>query len=298
MQLRGIDFNWVLLIIALVLGGVAAWATKNYFIVKEQELRTELFNTNKKSVDIVVPVRNLSKGETIGESNMSVRSVPEDIVPTDAVYPAQFGEVAGQMLLTDIEAGRPLVSAYLPGSRTKQFSDLLLEGQRAVTIDIDEVNSTAGMLIPSDMVDLYLAYKVGEDESEKTKMELLIERAQVLATGKRSIAVHPELVDTLYDNPDSYSTVTLALSVEDSMRVSLARSKGKFITLLRNKKEEASVALTTMFSDQIFGSAIETGRHQVEFITGGSGITTSIQEYALPKAKMEQLTQVENKTAL
>lgn len=199
MQSKRIDFNWVLLGIALVLGSLAAWATKNYFIVKEQEIRAELSNSNVKMVDVVVATQELRKGDIVDETNMSVRSIRADVIPLDAIRPSQFNEVAGQMLLSEMSPGRPLISAYLPGFKTRQFSDLLQEGQRAVTIDINEENSTAGMLVPSDLVDLFLSYTVENGDSERVKMELLIEKAQVLATGKRSIDVHPELVNSIYD---------------------------------------------------------------------------------------------------
>lgn len=298
MQSKRIDFNWVLLGIALVLGSLAAWATKNYFIVKEQEIRAELSNSNVKMVDVVVATQELRKGDIVDETNMSVRSIRADVIPLDAIRPSQFNEVAGQMLLSEMSPGRPLISAYLPGFKTKQFSDLLQEGQRAVTIDINEENSTAGMLVPSDLVDLFLSYTVENGDSERVKMELLIEKAQVLATGKRSIDVHPELVNSLYDNPDSYNTVTLALSTEDAIRVSLAKGRGKFVTLLRNKAESAPVAVTNMFGDQIFGMSGDKGSHQVEYITGGSGLKSSFQEYPLPKELMDELAQGKVNTAL
>lgn len=298
MQLKRIDFNWVLLVIALLLGMIAAWATKNYFIVKEQEIRAELSNSNVQMIDVVVATQDLRKGDIVSESNMSVRSIREDVLPLDVIHPSRFSEVAGQMLLNEMSPGRPLLSTYLPGFKAKQFSDLLSEGQRAVTIDIDEENSTAGMLVPSDVVDLYLSYKVGEQEASRGKLELLIEKAQVLATGKRSIDIHPELVESIYDNPDSYNTVTLALSVEDAVRVSLAKGKGKFVSLLRNKNETIPVRIKDMYSDQIFGVNSKSQFKQVEIITGGSGAKSSFQAYPLPEKIMAELAKESNKAAL
>jgi pilus assembly protein CpaB len=298
MKIKSFDFNWLLLIIALALGGVAAWATKNYFIIKEQELRDELSKDNIEMTDVIVATQLLKKGDVISQENMSVRQVRADILPLDAIHPSRFSEVAGQMLLEPMAPGRPLIATYLPGMRIVQFSDMLNEGQRAVTIDIDEINSTAGMLVPSDHIDLLLAFKDEESANERKKLQLLLENVMVLATGRRSIDVNPELVATLYDNPNAYNTVTLALSVEDAARVALAKDKGSFVTLMRNQHEVEPLTFVSLHEGQIFENHDDVLHSSVEMIIGGNGINTSTQTYPLPKEMLEQLSQLKNKTAL
>ncbi|QDF74219.1 MULTISPECIES: Flp pilus assembly protein CpaB [Shewanella] len=298
MNLKSIDFNWVLLVIALILGGISAWATKNYFIAKEQELRDELTKDNIEMADVIVATQPLQKGDIISQANMSVRQVRADTLPLDAIHPSRFGEVAGQMLLQPMAPGRPLIETYLPGMRVAQFSDILKEGQRAVTIDIDEINSSAGMLVPSDHIDLLLAFKEEGRDGERKRLQLLLEDVTVLATGRRSIDVNPELVDTLYDNPNAYNTVTLALSVNDAARVSLAKEKGDFVTLLRNQKESSALEFISMHEGQLFHREEENHELTVEVITGGNGIKTSTQTYPLPKEMLEQLSQQKDKAVL
>jgi pilus assembly protein CpaB len=299
MRFKSIDFNWILLIIAIVLGGVSAWATKNYFITKEQQLRDELSKDNIVMADVVVATQELRKGDVVSQDNMSVRRVRADILPLDAVHPSQFDLVIGQMLLAPMSEGRPLISTYLPGMHAKQFSDLLKEGERAVTINIDEINSTAGMLVPADHIDLLLAFKDDKDEQETEKLQLLIENVVVLAAGRRSLDINPELVDTIYDNPNAYNTVTLALSVEDAARVSLARNKGKFVTLLRNQVEDKPLEFVSLKESQIFNVVNnDTAENNVEMIIGGSGIKTTTQSYPLPKEMLEQLNQYKNNLSL
>ncbi|MXR69802.1 Flp pilus assembly protein CpaB [Shewanella sp. JBTF-M18] len=298
MKLKSIDFNWVLLVIALILGGVSAWATKNYFIAKEQELRDELTKDNIELADVIVATQPLQKGDIISQANMSVRQIRADTLPLDAIHPSRFGEIAGQMLLQPMAPGRPLIETYLPGMRVAQFSDILKEGQRAVTIDIDEINSSAGMLVPSDHIDLLLAFKEEGRGDQRKRLQLLLEDVTVLATGRRSIDVNPELVDTLYDNPNAYNTVTLALSVNDAARVSLAKEKGDFVTLLRNQKESSALEFISMHEGQLFNHEEENHELAVEVITGGNGIKTSTQTYPLPKEMLEQLSQQKDKAVL
>lgn len=298
MKLKSFDFNWILLLIALILGGISAWATKNYFIVKEQELRAELSKDNIQMTDVVVATQELRKGDIISQQNMSVRSIQADTLPLDAVPPSQFGQIEGQMLLEPMSPGRPLLSTYLPGHRISQFSDMLKDGERAVTINIDDINSNAGMLVPSDHIDLLLSYKDQSANEERNKLHILLENVTVLATGRQSIDVNPELADTLFDNPNAYNTVTLALSIDDAARVSLAKLKGSFITLLRNQTEELPLEFVSLHEGQLFQNTTNALNQEVEVITGGGGITTSIQEYPLTPTHYEQLSQHEHKTAL
>lgn len=298
MQIKSIDFNWVLLVIAIVLGSIAAWATKNYFITKEQELRAELSKDNIVMVDVVVATQELKEGDIVSQQNMSVRQIQADTLPLDAIHPSSFELIMGQMLLQPMSPGRPLMESYLPGHKIEQFSDMLDDGQRAVTINIDEINSTAGMLVPSDHIDLLLSFKEETGEDDRNKLQLLLEDITVLATGKRSIDIAPELVDTLYDNPNAYNTVTLALSVTDAARVTLAKEKGKFVTLLRNQHENLPLEFISLHEGQLFNQSETALTREVEIITGGSGIKTSIQAYPLPTTMLEQLSQLKNKVAL
>ncbi|MFT5235203.1 MAG: pilus assembly protein CpaB [Shewanella sp.] len=298
MQIKSIDFNWVLLLIAIVLGSIAAWATSNYFITKEQELRAELSKDNIVMADVVVATQELRKGDIISQQNMSVRQIRADTLPLDAIHPRDFDLIVGQMLLAPISPGRPLMGTYLPGHKIEQFSDMLREGQRAVTIEIDELNSTAGMLVPSDHIDLLLSFEEDTGDDPRNKLQLLLENITVLATGKRSVDVNPELVDTLYDNPNAYSTVTLALNITDAARVTIAKEKGKFVTLLRNKNESLPLEFISLHEGQLFNQSEDTLTREVEIITGGNGINTSIQAYPLPIEMLEPLSQLKNKTAL
>ncbi|WP_341503841.1 Flp pilus assembly protein CpaB [Gallaecimonas sp. GXIMD4217] len=279
-----IDFNWILLVIAIGLGATAAWATKNYFVVKEQELRDALSKDNVVMADVVVATQNLEKGDIISQANMSVRQVPADVLPLDAVHPRRFSEVAGQMLLKPMAPGRPLLNSYLPGHGVEQFSDILGEGRRAVTISIDENNSTAGMLVPADHIDIFLLHSERVDDKKKRKaLSLLLEDVVVLATGQRTLEDNPELATELYGDPTAYSTVTLDLSVKDAARVMLAKEKGKFVAMLRNREESQPLAVTNLHEGQLFADTEDNAKVAVEVIVGGRGVTVKQQSYELPK---------------
>ncbi|MCL2913862.1 Flp pilus assembly protein CpaB [Shewanella corallii] len=288
-----LDYNWILLFVALVLGGASAWMAKNYFEAKERELIEKINNSAIRMADVIVATQPLQKGDVISRENMSVRQIREDTLPLDAIHPSRFAEINGEMLLETMAPGRPLLETYLPSMTVAQFSDLLKPGERAVTIDVDDINSTAGMLVPSDHVDLMLVFD--DEESDKRKrLQLLLENVTVLATGRRSVDIHPELADTLYDNPSAYNTVTLAMTIDDAARVSLARDKGSFVTLLRNQQESQPVEFISMHDGEIFEPSDNTQHRTVEMIIGGSGLKITDEEYALPDDIQDQLSRYQN----
>lgn len=288
-----LDYNWILLAVALILGGVSAWMAKNYFEAKEQELIEKINNSAIQMADVIVATAPLQKGDVISRANMSVRQIREDTLPLDAIHPSRFNEIDGQMLLEAMAPGRPLLETYLPSMAIAQFSDLLQPGQRAVTIDVDDINSTAGMLVPADHVDLMLLFD-DNDVDKRMRLQLLLEDVTVLATGRRSVDINPELVDTLYDNPDIYSTVTLAMSIDDAARVSLARDKGSFITLLRNQREDKPVEFVSLHDGQIFSHVEDIETRTVEVIVGGGGLKVTTEDYPLPKEIKDQLSRYED----
>nr|WP_282446984.1 Flp pilus assembly protein CpaB [Pseudoalteromonas sp. 2CM41L] len=279
------------MIISLILGVAAAWSVGKYIESKEDELKTFYSKSDEKKVPVIVVTKPLFKGTTINKVSVAVREIPTNYLPAGTIHPSEFAEIDGQMLLTDVSTGQPLLRAYLPGKGLQQFSDILTDGRRAVTIQIDETNSTAGLLVAGDKVDLYL---LSEKQQDKPQLELLIESVNVLATGQITADKHKEIVDEIYNDPTNYSTLTLDVSVLDAARVSLAKEHGKFVTLLKNRQDKKIVTERLVDSSSLFKSS--GGEDEVEMIFGGSGaVAQSVTTYIDKSKKTEVASVTKNK---
>jgi len=283
--MKGMDRNWGLLLISLLAGGVAAWAIGYYLEEKELALQEKYRNNNVVYVDVVVANQQLGKGETINPKDFTVRKIPAEYVSADALLPSEFKRADGQMLLEPIEAGKPLLSSYLPGRGAQQFSDILAVGQRAVTIEIDDANSSAGMMVAGDKIDLYLMHKPGDVENDHEQLRLIIEDITVLATGKITVEHHPELVGRMFGDPSMYNTITVGVDLFDAGRLNLAKKRGSFVALLRNRTDKRAVnskfiAATDVFLEQQLTTS-------VEFIIGGGGggVLTSTKQQQIKKVQ-------------
>lgn len=153
-------------------------------------------------------------------------------VPTDAVLPGaitKMSDVVGKTMKADIYVGEQIISAKLivpgeTGSGTLSYS--IKPGMRAITIAVDATSGVAGMLHPTDRIDL-----VGEfDDGGKVYTDMVAEYINILAvdsvlteTGKPSDGTTP-----------GYTSITLEVTAHQAMEISLAAYSGTLRAVLRS----------------------------------------------------------------
>ncbi|MDR2788357.1 MAG: hypothetical protein LBD06_08365, partial [Candidatus Accumulibacter sp.] len=123
---------------ALAMAGLAGFLVKFYLDRKTAELESRYANTGEKT-RIVVPKRNLAAGTRVIIGDFAIRPMQADLVPPDAVMPADIERALGQSLKMALPVGRPLLWGYLSSGTSPSFSDLLDENRRALTITVDEL---------------------------------------------------------------------------------------------------------------------------------------------------------------
>lgn len=116
----------------------------------------------------------------------------------------------------------------------RDFNNPIVEvskGKRAISIKVELENGVSGYIAPNSMVDV-IAYETTKDDATKKEFKsavLVLENIKVLTSGKSP------------DNKEEalhYETVTLELTVEEGVMLSLAsKDKDGFYLLLRNKED-------------------------------------------------------------
>ena len=262
--------SWIILGVAFVLAGGAAWLSSYYLDYQEEMIKSSLVDKNSDKIAIVVPRVSVKPGDVISGANMVVREIPRKYLPDGVFQPGQFKSLEGRTITSHISPGRPLTQNSVSNIGVEKFSDLLKEGHRAITIPMDEFNSTAGMLVAGDRIDLFLLAKKkliqGRDSKDSTKaLYMVLEDAVVLATGKST--VDDEVISGNEDF-DEYNTVTLGVPLRDAGRIGLAREDGKFIAMLRNRDDDKKVKHRLIDTGDLYQN-VATNDHHVEFIIGG-----------------------------
>jgi len=262
-------WNTLLPVTALVAGAAAATGAGHYVKTRAEQAERQV-RERYQARAVVVASRDVRRGQPLEGNALAVRQMPREFVPSDAVYPAQAGELLGGRAAIDIRRGTPVVPAALLATHSEEpLAAKLMQGRRAITIQVDQVNSLSGQLRPGDTVDLLYS----RSESAASKLVPLLERVQVLATGTSTSSTEQD-ADGAEER--DFNTVTLLVTGDEAARIVLAEQAGRITVLLRSASDVRPVEIGTRDSRDLMrragvASAGNEGSSRVELLIGGNG---------------------------
>nr|WP_243672402.1 Flp pilus assembly protein CpaB [Paraburkholderia kirstenboschensis] len=266
--------SWVLLFLAVCVAGGLTFLLYKYLNDRENKLKAEMVGKKVRAgVEVVVPARDLPAGTPLSSSDFVSREIQGDLVYDDMVRPDNFEQYRTSRLVKPVRRGLPLRAADIDALRGRDFSDVLPAGQRAVTVEIDTVNSTALMLRPGNRVDVYWIGRVFHQDhtsDDKKVAQLMMPNALVLATGQD---LRPrdagEAAEHDQANANSsamsrqegmgYTTVTLQVPAEDVGRITLAQKIGGLRLILRNADDKGSDGPSLVEEKDVFTDPANLG---------------------------------------
>ncbi|MFC0676561.1 Flp pilus assembly protein CpaB [Lysobacter korlensis] len=262
------------MIVALVLAAIASLVAVRYV----QTVVAEKTRDDQVLMEVTVPNEDLPQGTILREDQLSLRAVPADFVPADALTPENYEMYAGRVLRNAVRAGAPLSAGAL-SPLYDQFSRVIPKGKVAYTLSVDENNSISGMIAPGDMIDI-LFLKDGESGREGARLFPLLQQIKVLATGTR---VGEKVTPEVEGAPDveGYSSVTLELDHYQAKQLAVASKAGNLRVLLREITDNSPGMANGLSERDLLrslggeGSAPARARAAqasgIEFIIGGRG---------------------------
>lgn len=185
---------------------------------------------------IVVAAANLSLAETVTNQHVKLVPWPKASVPEGAVRKLQDAE--GRVVRGSILAGEPLIDAKLAPELSGKggiMPMLVPEGQRGVTIKLDEAVREGGFLLPSSRVDVLVSMPKAPGSQEKIA-KVILQDVTVLAAG--------QIVELRDNKPVTNTTVTLALTPQQTERLAVAQAEGKLMLVQRNLRDTQVVRTT------------------------------------------------------
>ncbi len=240
--------TWKLFTAAVVFAMLAGLGTMIYLNVLERRLTKRLTPPQKEMVQVVVASRDLPTGSVINSSTMSVRHVPKAYVNSDIFTPNQFESIQGAILIKPLQQGKMLAQDYIDLKIPKDFSGTIQSGHRAITIQVDEINSISGMIRPGNAIDLFTRMSLGKSSrnSSTSSGEAIIpvlEDVLVLATDKHSARPNEDEFKHLSadDRRRAYNTLTLEVTPKEAALVAIAESRGELISILRNSSDTGGI---------------------------------------------------------
>ncbi|MGA8611917.1 MAG: Flp pilus assembly protein CpaB [Xanthobacteraceae bacterium] len=214
--------NLIVLIVAVVLGGVAALLARNWLISHAQ---------TAEAGTIVVAAVPLAFGSQLSAENLSEIPWAAGDLPKGAFTNKQAVLRDGRrMALAAIARNEPILRDKItgPGQRAT-LSTVLSPDKRAVTIRVDDVRGVAGFIQPGDRVDVVLIRSGSESKSGESYSDVILQAVKVLAidqiTGERT------------EQATIAKAVTLEVSAEDAQKILLGTNIGKLSLILRQPDE-------------------------------------------------------------
>lgn len=281
--LSRINKMWLLLGVAILLGLAATWVTTQYLKTREARIEAEAKRraVGGHTVPVVVPLKKLPRGTVIDSSVMAARDVLADTIYDETILAADFDKVQGMKLARPVEQGRPLRRSDIEVG-AKEFSQTLPEGLRAMTIEVDELNSVAQMVRVGNRVDLMLVVTDTNDPAGGQQVVSLLQRVKVIATGQTTTRAAPAETGATPGAPGSqpqrYSNVTVEVTPEEAARIILAQQLGRIRAVLRNEDDQVVAPLGRVNTQMLMRGPATKKRVRdedeppiVEFIIGGKG---------------------------
>lgn len=181
------------------------------------------------SVPIVVATANLGVANTVTSQQIKLVNWPKASVPPGAIQSLE--EAEGRFVRSSIVAGEPLIDAKLApqlAGKSGIMPMLIPEGQRGVTIRLDEAMRESGFVMPSSRVDVLVSMPKAPGSDEKIA-KVILQDVTVLAAG--------QIVEMKDNKPVTNTTVTLALTPQQVERLAVAQSDGRLMLVQRNLRD-------------------------------------------------------------
>jgi len=289
---RNINKMWLLVALAVVLGIVAAMVMSNYLQGRDKTLEVEAKKraSGGPTVEVVAAGMDIPRGMVLGTQNLTKREILADMVTEEMVLVRDFGRIEGVKSTRPIQAGRPLRMGDIT-EKVKAFADGLEDGLRAITIDVDEINSMAQMVKPGNMVDLMLIVPDKNDTDGGFRAVLVLQKVRVLATGQSTSPSAGSKGGPMGDygsagaNAQRYSNFTFEVTPQDAARIALAQQLGKIRAVLRGNDDSSKVTLAGINSRAMLNDGVKADKsgktaapkaNAVEYIIGGKGAAGAV----------------------
>lgn len=202
----------------------------------------------------MVATQPLEFGAKLTQQNVKLQPWPNESIPQGAYRSLQDVLRGNPAVIRPLVPGEPILADKLsgPGGRAT-LAELIPPGMRAFSVPVDAVSGVAGFVLPGTMVDVILTRAIpGQGtNNEDIRSDVVLTNVQVLAID--------QVASDKTDKPKVSRTATLAVSLLDAQRLTLANRMGKLSLALRQVESAAGAANPNLAVAETGGRTI-TGR--------------------------------------
>ena len=247
--------TWVPLVLAIVLGMVAAKAARDVIVKNRTAANSGKFTK------VVVTRGDVHPGAILTPADLTVAQVEAANAPAESF--ASIDKVAGRVSETLMVKGQPVIEAMLaPIGSGSGLQALVPPGMRAITIEVNEYTGVGAMITPGCRVDVIATLNDPKNDGRIAKT--IVQNVKVTAVGQRTSGVEAPSA------PHEMSkSVTILASLEDAEAIELACAMGKPRLVLRGGRDNDVMTTAGVSLNDLKGTGgrLDTGTSSMAVIT-------------------------------
>jgi pilus assembly protein CpaB len=221
---------------ALVLAFVVALLGVVLLVLYTKRYEREMSGGDK--VKLLIAIKPIERGKPITDDMLSTHDVPQAYVEDRAIKEIDKPKILGLAVGTTVQAQQTLMWTDLAtaNEERRDLSQLIVPGNRAVSIRTRRDDSSSGMVKPGDYVDVVavLPDPNAVPGSDTRAAIVLLQKILVLASGYDT---SPDSVDLTKKRNQTESVLTLSMKLEQAQAVAVAEDKGELTVALRNPND-------------------------------------------------------------
>lgn len=192
------------------------------------------------TVPVLVAAKSLPVGTRIQEDSLKHINLPPEAMPEGAFSNASA--VIGEIVIQPLSEGEIILPARLTPGAGVPLAVRIRPGMRAITLNVDDTSTLAGMLEPESRVDVIpdSSGASGEDASEEDALSmqsiLSMQNIKVLAIGRR-------LDPGPWQEGDASRAVTLEVTPRQALKLARESNRGGLRFILRNSTDTDTLIL-------------------------------------------------------
>jgi pilus assembly protein CpaB len=221
---------WIILLLALVSGGAAAYLALAYL----RDRTPRLMAAEAPRVQVAVAARDLPLGTILAAADVHMIDWLGQAAPPGYLHSPQ--DAIGRGLISSVKANEMLLDTRLaPRGAGGGLSVTIPDGARAVSVRVDDVIGVAGFVLPGTHVDVVVTLPPQPQLDQKvTITQMVLQNIQVLAAGQ-------VVQQDAQGKPITVAVITLLVSPKEAETLVLASNEGKIQLALRNTLDLADV---------------------------------------------------------
>jgi pilus assembly protein CpaB len=233
------------LLIALSLATLAMVSVFFYSRSLEQEA------VGGAKISVLVAAGNIPAGTRLARSQLAQRRVPEAYMNKAFIHTDEENTIVGTKAIRNIAPGEDVLWSDIEVQRaaaTHGLAAAVPTGMRAFTLPVDASGALAGLLRPSDHVDIMGTFARAQNGADYATVTLL-QNVLVLATGD----VRGDGEESL-NGAHSFGNITVAVDLEEAELLAFCAQRGPLSIALRNKED---MEIIEGIPDKNFGDVFE-----------------------------------------